>query len=53
MREAWSLALAPLLALAFLAIGSSPANAFGPEVLGFGGQCGASATIHKLALIGS
>ncbi|HEY0639432.1 MAG TPA: hypothetical protein VGD67_17430 [Pseudonocardiaceae bacterium] len=34
MRKAWSLALAPLMTLAFLTIGSGSAKAFGSEVLG-------------------
>jgi hypothetical protein len=34
MRRLWALTLAPLLALAFVLLGSGPANAFGSEVLG-------------------
>lgn len=34
MRKLWTLALTPLLSLAFLMVGSGPANAFGSEVLG-------------------
>jgi hypothetical protein len=34
MRKAWAAALAPLLAIAFMLLGTGPANAFGSEVLG-------------------
>jgi hypothetical protein len=34
MRRLWAAALTPVLGLAFLVMGSGPANAFGSEVLG-------------------
>jgi hypothetical protein len=34
MRKLWTLALAPILALAFFLVGAPSANAFGSEVLG-------------------